>query len=68
MCKEKQHNLIRILILAIVGIGFYFVKRRALATGIAVAGAGIGTFVFAPFTTWLLETYGLRGTFAILVR
>ena len=53
--------------IAIVGISFYFVKRRALATGIAVAGAGIGTFIFAPLTTFLLEMYGLRGTFAILV-
>lgn len=29
-------------------------------------GTGIGTFVYAPFTNWLLETYGWRGTTLIL--
>lgn len=51
----------------VVGVGFYFDKRRALATGIAVCGSGAGTFVFAPLTHWLLETYALRGTFLIMV-
>ncbi len=51
----------------VVGVGFYFDKRRALATGIAVCGSGAGTFVFAPLTHWLLETYAIRGTFLILV-
>ena len=52
---------------SIVGVGLYFDKRRALATGIAVCGTGIGTFVMAPFTAWLLDMYSLRGTFLILV-
>ena len=50
---------------AVVAVGFYFEKRRALATGIAVCGSGIGTFVIAAFTTWLLEEYGWRGTLLI---
>ncbi|KAI9554053.1 putative monocarboxylate transporter 13-like [Daphnia sinensis] len=50
---------------AVVAVGFYFEKRRALATGIAVCGSGIGTFVLAPFTTWLLGYYGWRGTLLI---
>lgn len=52
---------------AVVAVGFYFEKRRALATGIAVCGSGIGTFVLAPLTTWLLENYGWRGTILIFV-
>lgn len=52
---------------AVVAVGFYFEKRRALATGIAVCGSGIGTFVLAPFTTWLLGYYGWRGTLLIHV-
>ena len=52
---------------AVVAVGFYFEKRRALATGIAVCGSGIGTFVLAPLTTWLLEQYGWRGTLLIFV-
>jgi len=35
---------------SIVMVGYYFDKRRALATGIAVCGSGIGSFVFAPLT------------------
>lgn len=50
---------------AVVAVGFYFEKRRALATGIAVCGSGIGTFVIAAFTTWLLDEYGWRGTLLI---
>lgn len=31
-----------------IHVGIYFEKKRALATGIAVAGCGAGTFTFAP--------------------
>lgn len=51
----------------IVNVSFYFDKKRALATGIAICGSGAGTFVFAPVVNWLLKTYALRGTFLILV-
>lgn len=47
---------------AIVMVGFYFEKRRAFATGIAVCGSGIGAFVFAPLCEWLLSTYSWKGT------
>ncbi|XP_046649914.1 monocarboxylate transporter 12-like isoform X1 [Daphnia pulicaria] len=50
----------------VVGVGYYFDKRRALATGITVCGSGAGTFVFAPVIYWLLEKYAIRGTFLIL--
>ena len=33
---------------SIISVSYYFEKRRALATGIAVCGAGVGCFVFAP--------------------
>jgi hypothetical protein len=33
---------------AIIAVTYYFEGRRALATGIAVSGSGIGTFFFAP--------------------
>ena len=35
---------------AIVIVGQWFEKRRALASGIAVCGSGIGAFVFAPLS------------------
>ncbi|KAH8269570.1 hypothetical protein KR018_009544 [Drosophila ironensis] len=49
---------------SVVIIGFYFEKWRALATGVAMCGSGVGTFVFAPLTNILLEL-GWRETLAI---
>ena len=46
---------------AIVMVGFYFERKRALATGIAVCGSGIGAFVFAPLSERLLFLYGWKG-------
>lgn len=46
---------------AIVMVGFYFEKRRALATGIAVCGSGIGAFIFAPLCNSLLYHYNWKG-------
>ena len=51
---------------AYVMIGHYFDKKRALATGIATCGSGVGTFVFAPLTVFLLKQFGWKGTMLIL--
>ncbi|XP_069115634.1 monocarboxylate transporter 9-like [Argopecten irradians] len=51
---------------AIVMVGYYFDKRRAFATGIAVCGSGIGGFVFAPLCVFLLEIYGWQGAMWII--
>ena len=45
---------------------FWFEKRRSLATGIAVAGSGLGTFAIAPLTEYLLDEYGWRGTLLVM--
>lgn len=45
---------------AVITTGFYFEKWRALATGIAVCGSGIGAFVLAPVSTELIKNYGWR--------
>ncbi|XP_037945417.1 uncharacterized protein LOC119685961 [Teleopsis dalmanni] len=50
---------------SVVIIGFYFEKWRALATGVALCGSGVGTFIFAPLTNSLLENYGWKNTLAI---
>lgn len=42
---------------AVVAVGYYFEKKRSLATGIAVCGSGFGTFVIAPFATFLLNQF-----------
>jgi len=50
-----------------VAVSLYMNEKRAFATGIAMCGSGIGTFLFAPLTAWLLKTYALRGTLLITV-
>lgn len=42
---------------AVVAVGYYFEKKRSLATGIAVCGSGFGTFVIAPFATFLINQF-----------
>lgn len=51
---------------AIVMVGYYFEKKRAFATGVAVCGAGIGGFVFAPLSEKLMEIYGWKGATLII--
>ncbi|XP_049762295.1 monocarboxylate transporter 9 [Schistocerca cancellata] len=46
---------------AIVSVTCYFEKYRSLATGIAVCGSGLGTFLFAPLTDALLTHLAWRG-------
>ncbi|CAH0683214.1 unnamed protein product [Spodoptera exigua] len=47
---------------AVLTVGFYFEKWRALATGIALCGSGVGVFVMSPITKSLVDTYGWRMT------
>lgn len=51
---------------SVVAVGFYFESRRSLATGLAVSGSGLGTFIFAPMVTLLGETYAWQESFLIL--
>ena len=46
---------------AVVAVGYYFERRRALATGISVCGSGVGTFLLAPLATVLLDEFGWKG-------
>ncbi|KAH7952239.1 hypothetical protein HPB52_020344 [Rhipicephalus sanguineus] len=51
---------------AAVNISFYFEKKRAFATGIAVCGSGIGGFLMAPCCQLLVSEFGWRGSMLIL--
>ncbi|XP_029662198.1 monocarboxylate transporter 14 isoform X2 [Formica exsecta] len=46
---------------AVITTGFYFERWRALATGIAVCGSGIGAFLLAPISDILIKNFGWRG-------
>ena len=37
--------------------------RRALATGLAVVGLGLGSFIMAPLATYIIENFGWRSVF-----
>lgn len=50
---------------AIVSVTHYFEKKRSFATGIAVCGSGIGTFIFAPVSKLLVDEYTWKG--AVLI-
>ena len=50
----------------LVSVGYYFDKKRALATGFSTCGSGIGTLVLAPFARYLLQKYGWKGAHFIL--
>ncbi|XP_001950241.2 uncharacterized protein LOC100161575 [Acyrthosiphon pisum] len=51
---------------AIVSVTCYFDKYRSLATGIAVCGSGLGTFIFAPLVDFLVKGYGWKVTVAVI--
>ncbi|XP_045207947.1 monocarboxylate transporter 14-like isoform X2 [Mercenaria mercenaria] len=51
---------------AIIVVGTYFRRKRAIATGIAMSGSGLGTFAYAYLTNILISKYDWRGTILIL--
>jgi len=50
---------------AIVSVSIYFEKKRAFATGIAVCGSGLGTFIMAPVTKGLITGFGWQGAMLV---
>lgn len=50
---------------AVLVVGFYFEKWRGVATGLALCGSGVGTFIMAPLTTKLNQTVGWKATIAV---
>ena len=46
---------------AVIACGYYFEKRRALATGISVCGSGVGCFVFPPLANIFVTQFGWKG-------
>merc|ERR1719336_1867230 len=50
---------------AIVSVSMYFEKKRAFATGIAVCGSGLGTFIMAPVTKELITQLEWKGAMLV---
>ena len=51
---------------AIGAVQRWFVRRRAFASGLAVAGIGLGTLVMPPLATLLIAALGWRGAYLVL--
>jgi MFS family permease len=47
-------------------VGGWFVERRTLALGVAVAGIGVGTLAIPPATAALIEETGWRNAYLVL--
>jgi MFS family permease len=47
-------------------LAHWFEKRRGLASGMAVSGMGLGTFVLVPLSQSLISMWGWRLTFVVL--
>ncbi|MFW2334703.1 MFS transporter [Ilumatobacter sp.] len=46
-------------------VGGWFVRHRALAVGLAVAGIGVGTMVMSPLSAAMINRYGWRDTYVV---
>ncbi|XP_066267268.1 monocarboxylate transporter 13-like [Branchiostoma lanceolatum] len=46
-------------------VGLYFSRRRSLATGIGLSGAGVGVFAFPPIFQLLIDNYGWKNALLI---
>ena len=44
----------------------WFVRRRGLMTGIAIAGIGVGTMIIPTLANWLISDYGWRTSYAVI--
>ncbi len=51
---------------AVIAVGFYFEKKRALATGIAISGTGIGNFIFPYLIALFTEKFRWSGAILVL--
>uniref|UniRef100_A0A183A1L2 MFS domain-containing protein n=1 Tax=Echinostoma caproni TaxID=27848 RepID=A0A183A1L2_9TREM len=51
---------------ALVIVSVYFDDKRATATGLSIAGTGVGALVFAPAVEAFLNIYTWRGTFMLM--
>lgn len=54
-----------IYIPAVITVGYYFERWRALATGAAMCGSGVGTFVINVLVTYLIREHGWRNTLLV---
>lgn len=55
-----------IFLSSVIAVSLYFDKKRAIATGIATSGSGVGVFVYANVCDMLLQHFTWRETVLLL--
>ena len=50
----------------LASIGYYFRRKRSMASGIAWTGSSVGNLVLAPLLSFLISYYGIRGTLILM--
>ncbi|XP_074650907.1 monocarboxylate transporter 13-like [Tubulanus polymorphus] len=51
---------------ALIGLGRYFSKRRGIAFGVALSGAGVGMISYPMLIEYLVQIYSWQGTLFII--
>jgi len=51
---------------SVIAVANHFTRLRSMAIGICLCGAGVGTFVLAPFESYLIDEFSIKITFFIL--
>jgi MFS transporter, OFA family, oxalate/formate antiporter len=51
---------------AVAAVQRWFLRRRGLASGLAVSGIGVGTLVVPPLAAFLIDAFGWRETYLLL--
>lgn len=51
---------------SLIVIAQYFDKKRGIATGITMAGSGVGAFIFAPLIEFLIQQFKWKYTMCIM--
>ena len=51
---------------AVGAVQRWFVRRRGLASGLAVSGIGVGTLAMPPLASWLIASLGWRSAYLVL--
>jgi len=65
-CSDAGLGIGLMYLPCIIAVSYYFEKRRSFATGVAVCGAGVGCFLFAPAGNFMLQMLDWKNCMLII--
>ena len=66
VCRHAGLGIGLMFLPAVIAVSCYFERRRAFATGVAVCGAGVGCFIFAPAGNLMLQVLDWKNSMLII--